>query len=224
MNVNLATSIKDLRNKGSYMTDHDDEQAQELFPEKIRRDGFRVSLLISLIIIIYYAVFIFKAFPSPPSELGLSNLLLFSSACFLFFSVPWHKLGLSLKRFGPLEFERKLEGQSEEHIKDISALEDKIAQLEAAMRASGGDFKPTEVTLTSGEQNMRKLIVDFLTDYEQWSFSPLRMQTWGSQRPGYSGLASEPAMLRRFLRSLVSEGILETRVSKKGNTLYRINS
>jgi hypothetical protein len=133
-------------------------------------------------------------------------------------------LGLSLKKFGPFEFERKLEGQSEEHIKDISALEDKIAQLEAAMKASGGEVKTTEIQPTPDEKEMRDLIIKFLTEYEQWSFSPLRMETWGAQRSGYSKLASNSSLLRRLLRSLVSEGVLETRVSKKGNTLYRVNS
>ncbi|MCG7940579.1 MAG: hypothetical protein N0C88_17260 [Candidatus Thiodiazotropha lotti] len=206
------------------MTDNNDDQEEELFPEKIRQIGFWISLVFSLAIVIYYVAFIFECVSPTPKDLGLSNLLLFSAACFLFFAVPWHKLGLNLKKFGPLEFEQKLEGQSEEHVKDISALENKIAQLEAAMKASGCEVKTAEVQPTSDENEMRDLIVNFLTEYEHWSFSPLRMETWGAKRPGYSKLASNSSLLRRLLRSLVSEGVLETRVSKKGNTLYCVSS
>lgn len=206
------------------MTDDHDDQEEELFPENIRKTGFWVSLVISLAIIIYYVAFIFQRVSPTPKDLGLSNLLLFSAGCFLFFAIPWHNLGLSLKKFGPLEFERKLEGQSEEHIKDISEIENKLAQLEAAMKASGGIETTAERQPTQDEKEMRDLIIKFLTEYERWTFSPRRMETWGAQIPGYSKLANNSSMLRRLLRSLVSEGVLETRVSKKGNTVYRIKS
>ncbi|MCG8017723.1 MAG: hypothetical protein JAY97_16030 [Candidatus Thiodiazotropha sp. 'RUGA'] len=206
------------------MTDNNVDQEEELFPDSIRKVGFWISLVFSSTIIIYYVAFIFQYVSPTPKDLGLPNLLLFSAVCFLFFAIPWRKLGLSLKKFGPIEFERKLEGQSEEHIKDISALEIKIAQLEAALKASVSEVKAVEIQPSPDENEIRDLIINFLTEYEQSSFSPLRMETWGAQRPGYSKLAGNSTLLRTLLRTLVSEGVLETRISKKGNTLYRINS
>lgn len=206
------------------MTENNDEQ-EELFPENIRKIGFWVSLIFSVTIIAYFLAFISHCVNTSPKDLELSNLLLFSAASFLFFSIPWHKLGLSLKKFGPLEFERKLEGQSEERIKDISALENKIAELEAAILAvSGHQIRVSAIHPTIEEQEMREFIVKFLNEFEQWSFSPSRMESWGAQQVGYSKLASNSSLLRRLLRSLVSEGVLETRISKKGNTLYRIKN
>jgi hypothetical protein len=206
------------------MTENNDDQ-EELFPKNTRKIGFWVSLIFSLAFITYYLAFVFHCVTTSPKDLELSNLLLFSSASFLFFAIPWHKLGLSLKKFGPLEFERKLEGQSEEHIKDISALENKIAELEAAIVASRPQIQVSAIQPTSEEKEIRALIVKFLTDFEQWSFSPSRIESWGAHSsPGYSKLADNSSLLRRLLRSLVSEGVLETRVSKKGNTLYRIKS
>ncbi len=206
------------------MNEDNDVQEEELFPENIRKIGFWASLIFSVSLIAYYLAFIFHGATVSPKDLELSNLLLFSVASFLFFSIPWHKLGLSLKKFGPLEFERKLEGQSEEHIKNISELENKIAELEAAIAASGHQVQVSAIQPTPEEQEMRDLIVKFLTNFKQWSFSPSRMESWGAEQPGYSKLAGNPSLLRRLLRSLVSEGVLETRVSKKGNTLYRIKN
>lgn len=205
------------------MTESDDDQ-DELFPENIRKIGFWASLLFSLALITYYIAFIFHFATTSPKDLEISNLLIFSATSFLFFSIPWHKLGLSLKKFGPLEFERKLEGQSEEHIKDISALENKIAELEAAIVEGGRQVPIIAIQPTTEEQQMRELIVKFLTEYKKWSFSPSRIETWGAQQPGYSMLADNSSLLRRLLRSLVYEGILKTSVSKKGNTLFRVNS
>jgi hypothetical protein len=153
------------------MTENNDDQ-EEPFPENTRKIGFCVSLIFSLAFIAYYLAFIFHCVTTSPKDLELSNLLLFSAASFLFFAIPWHKLGLSLKKFGLLEFERKLEGQSVEHITDISALENKIAKLEAAIAASGRQIQVSAIQPTSEEQEIRDLIVKFLTDFEQWSFSP----------------------------------------------------
>ncbi|PHS62705.1 MAG: hypothetical protein COB09_14305 [Thalassobium sp.] len=204
--------------------DYEQEETEELLPPNVRRTGFWASLLFSVALIGYFVTYVFNQSIASPKDLGLSSLLLFAVACFLFFAVPWHRLGLSLKKFGPLEFERKLEGQSEEHIKDISALEDKIAQIEAAIQSGSSHQQIGKVPQKPEEIEMRDLIIKFLSEYSQWSFSPLRIENWGAERNSYSDLAGNSALLRRLLRSLVSEGILETTISKKGNTLYRIKN
>lgn len=197
-----------------------DGQKEELFPPKIRCIATTVFSSLSVAIVLYFLAYIFKCVDVSPKDLSLSNLLIFSLSCTLLFSVPWDKLGLSLKKFGPLEFERKLEGQSTEHLQDISALEDKITHLEKIIdkgsKSIGGSEK------SNNEEEFRTLIIQFLTEYQRYSFSPLRMENWGSKQNGYSKIKGQPQILRRLLRKLVTEGELETRLSEKGNTLYRI--
>jgi len=197
------------------------EQQEELFPPKIRCIATAVFGVLSLAIISYFIAYIFGCVKVSPKDLSLSSLLIFSLLCVLLFSVPWNKLGLSLKKFGPLEFEKKLEGQSNEHIQDISALEDKISRIETIINQN--NVKSDVVSNSSEEQEMRALIIQFLTEYQQYSFSPLRMENWGAKKKGYSKLKGNPQLLRRLLRKLVAEDLLDTRLSAKGNTLYRIN-
>lgn len=202
----------------------ENEKKSEVLPRRIQSAGFWCSLIMSVAIIAYLASFAAGCVTVSPKDLELTNILLFSLACLLFFGVPWNSLGLSLKKFGPLEFERKLEGQSEEHIKDISALEEKLASLEAALENKLGSNLQNNVKELDTNEGFKALVVQFLSDFDEWAFSPLRIENWGSKQKGYEELAGKTDLLRRILRKLVAEGILETRVSKKGNTLYRISS
>ena len=81
----------------------------------------------------------------------------------------------------------------------------------------------TEFTESFQEPQLRELLTQFLTKYKKWAFSPSRIRAWGSQQQGFSGFSAyEYPFVRSTLQKMVSENILETRVSKKGNTLYRI--
>lgn len=71
------------------------------------------------------------------------------------------------------------------------------------------------------EPDIRDLLLIFFTDNDKIPYSPLRIRRWASQHEGFRLLKDiDPAVLRSILRKLVAEGVLETRVSKKGNTLY----
>ncbi len=206
------------------MSIEENEQKEDILPKHIQRMGFWGSLAVTVVITAYLISFAAGCVTVAPKELELTNILLFSLACLLFFGVPWHSLGLSLKKFGPLEFERKLEGQSVEHIKDISVLEEKLASLEAAIENNLGNNLQANVQELDINEGLKTLVIQFLSDFDEWAFSPLRIENWGSKQEGYEGLAGNTDLLRRVLRKLVAEGILETRVSKKGNTLYRIKN
>lgn len=193
-----------------------------LLPAHIQRLGFWFSVLGSLIVIAYLAAFASGHVAASPNDLGLGSILLFLLASVLFFSIPWAGMGLRLKKFGPLEFERKLEGQSEERIKDVAALEDRIRKLELALGNAASPLPVAGLALDPEEVELQELVVKFLTEFGEWAFSPLRIENWGASQPGYSGLSGQSERLRSTLRRLVAEGVLETRISRKGNTLYRI--
>lgn len=203
------------------MAEEDIKEQNSFLPKSVHIAGSIISFIISILIIAYIVAFMFGCVKVPPKELDLTNLLLFSLTCFLFFAIPWNKLGLSLKKFGPIEFEKLLEGQSEENIINISELEDKIEALELKLLDVTGNHNVLN-EITSDQPEFETLITNFLKEFSEWSFSPLRMEHWGAKQPGYSELANNPKRLRSILRKLVAKGILETKISKKGNTLYRI--
>ncbi len=206
------------------MTGDSKETQDQFVPEKVRNRGIGLSLLFSGLLVVYYLIYILGLVEASPRDLGLSNLLLFSLICFLFFAVPWLKLSPALRRFGPLEFERKLEGQSEERIREISALEDRIAEIEARLDHMASPEAAVQVSRSQTDDRLRILILEFFFRFDRMSLSPRRLETWGAQQPGFEGLARNPALLRQLLRRLVVENRLETTVSEAGTTLYRLKT
>lgn len=204
------------------MSDEVEGQPDALFPKRVKRWGCWVSLTGSLVILAYFVIYILGYVAVSPTELGLANLLMFSLACFLFFAIPWNDLGLGLRRFGPLEFERKLEGQSEERVKDIAALEEKIEKLESLLGRSPSGEHYTDPKKVREEADFKSLVVKFLSDFDERAFSPVSIERWGARQPGYAELSGHSELLRKTLRRLVVDGLLETSVSQRGNTLYRI--
>jgi hypothetical protein len=67
------------------------------------------------------------------------------------------------------------------------------------------------------------LLIHFLAKYPKTAFSPWRIQTWGSQREGFNRLAQySKVAIRQSLDRLLAGGKLETALSRKGNTLYKL--
>lgn len=69
-----------------------------------------------------------------------------------------------------------------------------------------------------------KLLLQFLTVYNRWYFSPLRIQKWGSQQKGFEGLLRFSTIaIRKNLEGLQEEGKVKATKSQKGNLLYKIS-
>ena len=134
--------------------------------------------------------------------------------------IPWSRLGIRITKIGGVEFKDIVQEQASEHAEDQSYLEDRIEFLEAHIR------KVEDVSVFTEnfqEPELRKQLLTFLTKYNEWAFSPSRIRAWGSQQQGYSAFANyEHPLIRSTLQKMVSENIIETRISKRGNTLYRI--
>ncbi len=154
-----------------------------------------------------------------PSSLGLPAILLFTASILFLLHLPWKKMGLRIKKIGAIEFEEIIKTQASEHTEEIAYLQSKITQIELKFSKqvnSAAEQLPPE-------DDIKNLILSFLTEYSQWSFSPLRIQNWGVKQPNFQriGQHSLPT-IKRKLRELVAENKLATRLSKKGNTLYRV--
>jgi hypothetical protein len=184
-----------------------------------------VMTLVCVVLIIFTAVYTWKYLGAPkelasPKELGLSGIFLFSVSSLFLVWVPWSKLGIRISKIGGIEFKEIVQEQASEHAEDLSYLEDRIEVLEARVRKSD---EMVGIVENFKEPELRSLLLEFLSKYKEWAFSPSRIRAWGSKQQGFSELSSyEHPFIRSTLQKMVSENSLETRISKKGNTLYRV--
>ena len=72
--------------------------------------------------------------------------------------------------------------------------------------------------------NISNLIYEFLEEYSQWYFSPLRINKWGGRQIGYERLSkSNSVEIRKELEKMKAKGLVKTTKSTKGNTIYKLN-
>ncbi|AUM14706.1 hypothetical protein [Ketobacter alkanivorans] len=155
-----------------------------------------------------------------PSDLQIGPIFIFCATVFLFAVTPWSKLGIRINKIGPVEFERVLNEQSKEHIEELSELRQLVSELDIKVR---GMDEISGISLDVASAELRPLIKDFLGQYYPVPYSPLRMQKWGSKQAGFEKFGNcNLSDLRKILQDMVAEGILATRVSKMGNTLYTL--
>ncbi|WP_104401808.1 hypothetical protein [Vibrio penaeicida] len=186
---------------------------------KIAASVVSISLIIVCVMCFWEYLKAPQEFASP-KDLGLSGIFMFSISALFVVWVPWAKIGVRISKIGGVEFTDIVQGQASEHAEELSYLEDRIEYLEAKVKENDELAvlmdPPREIVL-------KELLLKFLQQYSEWAFSPARIRVWGSKQQGFSSLASyEHPLIRSSLQKLVSEGKLETRVSKKGHTLYRI--
>ena len=75
------------------------------------------------------------------------------------------------------------------------------------------------------DKNISSIIYSFLKDYNQWYFSPLRINKWGGSQLGYNTLSNiTSSEIRKELEKLRKKGLVKTTKSKKGNTIYKVNN
>jgi hypothetical protein len=154
-----------------------------------------------------------------PSELQLGTLLLASFMTLLVTLVPWHKLGLRIRKVGAVEFERVVSTQAAAYAEDFAEMRVRIDELERQLR--GVDDIST-ISESFATPTLRPLVIKFLTDYQPTAYSVLRMREWGGRQPGFEKFKDyDLGMIRHVLQSLVAEGAVATRVSRLGNTLYK---
>jgi hypothetical protein len=72
--------------------------------------------------------------------------------------------------------------------------------------------------------SLTSLLIEFLSSYSRWGFSPLRIQKWGSRQTGFERLELYSLNeIRVTLKILMNQGKLTMLTSKKGNQLYKIS-
>jgi hypothetical protein len=187
------------------------------------RWSLTVILFLSIVIclLLYVAYVKDPAHAASPGELGLSGLLIFCVTALAIIHIPWHELGYRITKVGAVEFEQALNAQVAERAEEIGYLEERIAVLESALEKKS--IQGSEMFRQMYAPQLRKLLLDFLSTNDRVSFSPSRIKEWGSTQQGFESLKNfEVGFIRHILGKMVAERVLETVISKKGNTLYRI--
>lgn len=184
-----------------------------------------VAAALSLALIVPSIVFVVRYSLAPaqfvsPTELGITQLILAGTVILLFALAPWKALGLRLRKVGFLEFDRVISGQAAEHAQELTELRTRLDEMETKVR---GMDEISSISEHLEDVELIPVIVKFLEQHRPRAFSPLRIRDWGSRQPGYERLAhAKLASIRRVLQKLVSEGRAATRVSRMGNTLYKV--
>jgi hypothetical protein len=183
----------------------------------------RVILIFSLLGLLGFSIFVILRYLADPTlaspkELGIPSLLLFSLVGLVILLVPWDKLGLRIKKIGAVEFEQVVLTQRKEQAEALDSLSQRIEKVERV-------YIPKTETEDSPipRHELEDLLMKFFAKYPKTAFSPWRIQTWGAQREGFNRLSQYSRItIRQYLDRLLVEGKLETVLSRKGNTLYRL--
>ena len=161
-----------------------------------------------------------------PTELRLPETILLLIVALALVWIPWHRLGVSVKKIGWLEFEQVVTVQKKESVDAVVALENRVVELErllAQLTPSTG-APPTQAFIQSGKANasLRDLILTFLRQYQRWYFNAARIRLWGSKQAGFEKLSEYPAVLiSQELARLLVAGLVSHRISESGSTLYK---
>ena len=185
-----------------------------------------IFTLLSSVLIVIYCTFLafYIKFPDsyiPPSDLGINSILSFSLLILFLIWIPWEELGIRIKKIGGIEFQQIIDEQANERSHDIGYLTEQFEELEEKISEINNINFKAKPDLT---KELRPLLIKFLSQYDSWAFSPLRIKNWGGKQPGFSEFENvDTQTIKRELQKMVSEELIDTAVSKKGNTLYRIH-
>lgn len=202
------------------MDANEDEESEFAIPGWFRLLLAALSgLFFTVLIVLYLAYLESPETLAPPSELGLPALMIFSGSFFLLVAVPWWKWGLSIQKIGPFEFTRALGRQQKDTNDSIVYLQKQIEELQQKYEGSE-DHKMSQMVYGPEIENA---ISRYFLKYPG-AVSPRKLLSLVQKVEELQPLHGKDYLLvRSTLRELVTKGILETSVSRKGNTLYKLS-
>lgn len=147
------------------------------------------------------------------------------------------------KKVGPFEFRQTILAQKKEASEDIDSLKKQIEQVILTQKKEASEDidslkkqvveqKPVGIGLgVESAQSVEPrpnvalpvLLEGFFQKYPRRFFSPYTVISWGGKQPGFKELDSFiKAEVTQALLSMLAAGKVQTKLSKKGNTLYGI--
>ena len=178
-------------------------------PDDVKKIG---SILLVLLLLFCAVTTIFYVI-CPTSglkihDLGLPSLTIFSLIGLFILHLPWKKYELTLLQLSFLGFAKR---QNDSH-RELNV--DLIKRIEKLENGS-------QLTTQVERKKVSEQLIKFLTD-RQIATSPKMIEKLTTSNPEYNAIQKNETLVRSELQKLVIKGELETRVSKKGNTLYKI--
>ena len=160
-----------------------------------------------------------------PENFGLSVILPMSLISTVVLALPWENENITISQIGPIALGRKIEGQAHAQEIGLAEIQNEIQSIRDAISnsASGDKTSGKEKEKSQIPTDLEKMLLEFLSKFDRWAFSPSRINLYGSKQEGFEDFSTHSvSQIRSTLRQLVLQKKLATRVSKKGNTLYRI--
>lgn len=208
-------------NNNTFGPEHDEELGEGMNFEIPR--GTRVwftwfaGFIIVAILGLYGYLLQFNPIHVDPSKFGFPIILLTAIVIITFVNIPWHALGFRVKRIGMVELEQVVKRQAVNKSNELADLQKQIDELKSLISKDNAQ-KPVEHELDD-------LVLKFLSQYNQWAFSALRIKRWGGERPGFEMFGDNKITttnIRESLRRLLADRKVVARISKKGNTIYKV--
>jgi hypothetical protein len=198
------------------------------------------AILLTLASGVYLSYYAF-AFHPKPSEIAAPLLFMIGLASLALLVIPWKELGFFPTEIAGVKFERIANEQKKEQIDAIVPIQQDIDKLKAQYEAILGSAslnmvicgeqlakKEQRLVEQAGDQSNKTLentVLAFLRQYRGQFFSPLRIQQWGGARAGFEVLSDHSTdQIRKALFEGVRAGMIDTSISKKGNTLYGVSA
>lgn len=226
--VNDQTKYSPMANDELDFTIEKEDEENNYFeiPKSIKHTVTLIATIITLCILGDFT-YIILWHPDNDLNLGLSPIFIFCVSIILIFQFPYKKMGIRPTKIGLIELETKIEGQSTDKSEEIAELQVKINELESRLDALS-KLVPNGITSADNQtppvrKNITPLVKDFLNTYSNYAFSPLRIKTLAIATNGFEDLAHANLLdIKSAIRELLATGIVKTKISKKGNTLYKI--
>ncbi len=185
-------------------------------PSAIR---WKITIPTSLLIALILGVYIYLIFCNPdyidPEKFGLPTILIILIVILIVINLPWDKMGFRIKKIGMIELENVVKTQARGNSKELADLQQQIDELKRNLPKENDDLER--------DNDLDMLVTKFLEQYSQWAFSALKIKKWGALQSGFESLKNYGTQeIRESLRRLLSKNVVITRISKKGNTIYKI--
>lgn len=216
------------------MQEEIEDEPEYLIPVRLRIIASVIFAILAIIVLTPLIKYAYSPTDPPPQDVGLSSIAMFCLIILLGVNLPWERLSKVFRKLGPVEFQQRLEGQKIEQAQVIGPLEQQIEELEKIVQklSKGKDTEVSVKSLIEKESDFLSIAQNDSDAMELFAFLEARRGNYfnASRIRALESSASKPRNFYRYrsreiyrlLRKILAAGLIGTKTSKKGNTLYGV--